>query len=451
MTATAAPSIPRPLTHGDAGRRPRVVIVGGGFAGLNAARKLRRAPVDVTVLDRANHHLFQPLLYQVATALLTPSDITSPIRYLLRKQRNAEVLLAHVQEIDAERRVVIADEDRREYPYDYLVLAAGARHSYFGHDEWEPFAPGLKSVEDAMEIRRRFLLAFERAEKAEREEDQRRELTFVIVGGGPTGVELAGIIPAIARRSIREDFHRVDTATTRVILLEGGKRLLPAFDESLSAHALRDLEELGVEVRLGALVTRIEEQSVWVGDERIDAGTVFWGAGNAASPLGRSLGVPVDRAGRVLVERDLRAPGHPELFVTGDLAAYTTRDGKPVPGVAPAANQMGIQAAKNIVHDLRGEPREEFTYRDKGDLATIGRYKAVGSFNHGRIKITGRLAWWLWLSVHIMYLTTFRNRLSVFIQWAYSYFTYHRGVRLITGEVHRTAHPVNTAPVGVEW
>ena len=432
--------------------RPRVVIVGGGFAGLHAARRLGRAPVDITVLDRTNHHLFQPLLYQVATATLAPSDITAPIRYLLHRQRNTTVLQAEVKDIDVARGVVIADEERREFPFDYLILASGTRHSYFGRDEWEPHAPGLKSIEDAMEVRRRFLSAYELAEKAESPAEQERLLTFVVVGGGPTGVELAGIIPAIARQSLRQDFRRIDTARTRVILLEGGGRVLPTFDESLSARALRDLKELGVEVRLNSLVTSIDARGVFVGDERIEAGMVLWGAGNAASPLGRALGAPTDRAGRVLVERDLSVPGHPNVFVTGDLAAYTTDDGIPVPGVAPAANQMGERAAKNILHDLKREPRKPFSYTDKGDLATIGRYKAVGSFQRGKLKISGHTAWWLWLLVHIVYLATFRNRISVFVQWAYGYLTYERGVRLITGEVHRTAGPVNTSPVpSSEW
>ncbi len=432
-------------------RRPRVVIVGGGFAGLKAARRLRNAPVDVTLLDRTNHYVFQPLLYQVATASLSPSDITVPIRYLVRRQRNTEVLLAEVREIDTARRVVVADADRREFPYDYLILAAGARHSYFGHDDWERFAPGLKSIEDALDIRRRFLLAYEKAEKAKTPEERARLLTFVIVGGGPTGVELAGIIPGIARHTLRADFRHIDTASTRVILLEGGARILPTFHESLSSHALRDLEELGVEVRLHSLVTAIDDQGVCVGEERISAGTVLWGAGNAASPLGRSLGVATDGAGRVVVEPDLSVPGHPELFVTGDLEVYTLADGQPVPGVAPAANQMGDQAARNIVRDLRKEPRRPFRYADKGDLATIGRYKAVGSFNHGKLRIAGHLAWWLWLSVHILYLTTFRNRLSVFIQWAYSYFTWQRGVRLITTEPRRPPRSADGVGTGVEW
>ena len=436
-----------------ASARPRVVIIGGGFAGMRAARRLRNAPVDITVLDRTNHHLFQPLLYQVATATLAPSDITAPIRHLLRHQRNTEVILTTVRDIDVERQVVVAEGGQREFPYDYLILASGTRHSYFGRDEWEPFAPGLKSIEDAMEIHRRFLLSYELAEKAESDAERARLMTFVIVGGGPTGVELAGIIPGIARKELREEFRRIDTAQTRVILIEGGPRVLPTFHESLSARALRDLRQLGVEVRLDALVTQIDDRGVCVGDERIEAGTVLWGAGNAASPLGRALGAPLDRAGRVLVEPDLSLPGRPEVFVVGDLAAVTRADGDPVPGVAPAANQMGDRAAKNILHDLQGEPRRPFKYLDKGDLATIGRYKAVGSFNEGKFRIAGQTAWWLWLLVHILYLATFRNRLSVFVQWVYGYFTSQRGVRLITGEVHRTARPVQSAGAGAatEW
>jgi NADH dehydrogenase len=427
------------------------VIVGGGFAGLSAARRFKKAPVDVTLIDRTNHHLFQPLLYQVATAVLAPSDITVPIRFLLRKQKNTTVIMGQVQEIDPDRRVVYVDEDRREVAYDFLILAAGARHSYFGHDEWEEYAPGLKSIEDAMEIRRRFLLAFEEAEKTDDPEERDAYQTFVIVGAGPTGVELAGILPATARYAMREDFRRIDTTKTRVILLEGGKRVLPTFHESLSAHAERDLEELGVEVRTNSIVTRIEEDAVYIGEERIPTRTVFWGAGNAASPLARSLGAPLDRSGRVQVERDLSVPGRPEVFVVGDLAAFT-QDGKPVPGVAPAANQEGACAARNVLRTLRGEPREEFQYTDKGDLATIGRHKAVGSFRRDRVRIAGRTAWWLWLLVHIMYLAGFRNRVIVFVQWAYAYLTYQRGVRLITGQVRRTSRPVaTTAPPVRGW
>ena len=423
-------------------QRPRVVIVGGGFAGLNAAKALRKVAVDVTLLDRTNHHLFQPLLYQVATAVLAPSDITSPIRFLLRGQRNATVLLAEVHEIHVERRVVIADDDRREVPYDFLILAMGARHSYFGHDEWERAAPGLKSIEDAREVRRRLLLAFEEAEKTTDPAELEALLTIVIVGGGPTGVELAGILPAITRRALRRDFRRIDTARTRVILLEGGPRVLPAFPEKLSRVALRDLEELGVEVRTNALVTRVEPDAVYVGDERIPTRTALWGAGNAASPLARSLGVPLDRAGRVLVERDLSIPGHPEVFAVGDVAAFV-QDGTPVPAVAPAANQEGRAAARNIIRTLRGEPREAFRYRDKGNLATIGRYRAIADF--GWFRLTGRVAWWFWLFVHILYLAGFRNRLSVLVEWGYAYFTYQRGSRLISRDECRHGSPAVTA------
>jgi NADH dehydrogenase len=408
-------------------QKPHVVILGGGFGGIRAARGLRQAPVHVTLIDRANHHVFQPLLYQVATAGLAPSDIASPIRWMLRKQRNATVLLDEVLGVDAERRVVQLDGGR-DITYDYLVVATGARHSYFGHGEWEEFAPGLKSLDDALEIRRRFLLAFELAEKSEDEAEQRALQTFVLVGGGPTGVELAGVMPSIAHDAMRRDFRRIDTRNTRVVLLEGGPRVLPSFPASLSARAQKDLEELGVEVRTNALVTRVEPDAVWVGDERIATRTVFWAAGNAASPIGQSLGSHHDRAGRIQVSPDLSIPERREVFVIGDLA-IVTQDGKPVPAVAPAAMQMGDAAARNIRRDLRGEPRVSFRYRDKGDLATIGRHKAIADF--GKFHVTGRLAWWFWLFVHIMYLVGFRNRLSVLLQWAYAYITYQRGVRLI--------------------
>ena len=407
--------------------RPHVVILGGGFGGTRAARALRTAPVRITVIDRTNHHVFQPLLYQVATAGLAGSDIASPIRWMLRRQRNATVLMAEVSAVDVERRVVRLS-DGEEVSYDYLIAATGARHSYFGHGEWEAHAPGLKSLEDALEIRRRFLLAFELAEKTDDAAERRALQTFVLVGGGPTGVELAGVMQEIAR-AMRSDFRRVDTRDTRVILLEGGPRVLPSFPESLSARAHQDLIDLGVEVRVNALVTRVEADAVWVGEERIPTRTVFWAAGNEASRVGLSLGSHRDRAGRVEVGPDLSVPGHPDIFVIGDLA-IVKQDGKQVPAVAPAAMQMGALAARNIRHDLRGEPRVSFRYRNKGDLATIGRYKAIADF--GRFHVTGRLAWWFWLFVHIMYLVGFRNRLSVLLQWAYAYFTYQRGVRLIT-------------------
>ena len=410
--------------------RPRVLIVGGGFGGLYAARALRGASARVTLVDRTNHHLFQPLLYQAATATLAPSDITAPIRWLLRGQRNAEVLMAAVDRIDVARREAVADGGTLTIPYDYLILAAGARHAYFGHPEWETIAPGLKSIDDAIRIRQRLLLAFERAEKASDEHERRRELTFVIVGGGPTGVELAGMVPTIARNALADDFRRVDTRQARVILLEGGPRLLPAYPESLSEAARRSLQALGVDVRTSTQVTNVARGIVDAGAERIDAATILWAAGNEASPLGKSLDTPLDRAGRVIVGADLSLPGHPEVFVVGDQAAIVS-DGRPVPGVAPAAIQSGRWAAKNVTRLIRGEPTRPFHYVDKGDLATIGRYKAVARL--GRLRVSGPLAWWLWLFIHIMYLAGFRNRASVLVEWGYAFFTYQRGSRLITG------------------
>ena len=410
-------------------RRPRVVIIGAGFGGLYAARALKRADVELTVLDRTNHHLFQPLLYQVATATLAPTDITAPIRWLLRRQRNTTVLMLEVERVDPVRRAVIA-EDGREIPYDYLIVAAGARHSYFSHPEWETIAPGLKSIDDAVRLRQRILTAFERAELEDDAEQRAAWLTFVVVGGGPTGTELAGMLPTIATHALPRDFRRIAHEPVRVILLEGGPKVLPSYPDALSEHARRDLTNLGVDVRTGALVTRVERGEVQVGEgEIIRSNTVIWAAGNAASPLGRSLGVPVDRAGRVPVNPDLSIPGHPELFVIGDMASITTKD-KPVPGVAPAAMQMGAHAARTIRRDLQQRPRTPFVYRNKGDLATIGRHRAIADF--GRLQLTGGLAWWFWLFLHILYLAGFRNRLSVLIEWAYSYFTYERGARLIT-------------------
>lgn len=408
----------------------RVVIVGGGFAGLYAAKALRHANVTVTVLDRENHNTFSPLLYQVATAVLAPSEIASPIRWLLRRQQNATVLLANVERVDVARRTVIADGEELEVPYDFLLVATGSRHGYFGHPEWEQFAPGLKSLEDAREIRRRFLLAFEQAEKSDDARAREEWLTFVVIGGGPTGVELAGVLPEVARHGIARDFRRIDTRKARVILLEGGPRVLPTFSESLSEHARRDLTELGVEVRTGALVTRITADSVFVGNERIACRTVFWAAGNVASPLAKSLDAPLDRAGRVLVAADLSVPGHSEIFVAGDLAALTRENGKPVPGVAPAAIQEGKLAAKNIARTITGKPRLPFAYFDRGNLATIGRHKAIAEFP--RLKVSGYPAWFLWLFIHILYLAGLRNRLVVALEWGYAYFTYQRGARVIT-------------------
>lgn len=410
--------------------RPRVLIVGGGFGGLNAARAFKGSAVRLTVVDRTNHHLFQPLLYQAATATLAPSDITAPIRWLLRKQANTEVLMADVERIDVARREAVADGGALVIPYDYLILAAGASHSYFGHPEWETVAPGLKSIDDAIRIRQRVLLAFERAEKTTDDAERQRQLTFVIVGGGPTGVELAGMLPTIARHALPEDFRRVDTTQARVILVEGGPRLLPAYPEDLSAKARASLQDLGVEIRTETRVTGVVRGAVAAGDARIEAATILWAAGNEASPLGASLGVPRDRTGRVIVESDLSIPGHPEVFVVGDQAAMTSGSTS-VPGVAPAAIQSGPAAARNVKRLIAGRPTRPFHYFDKGDLATIGRYKAVARF--GRLHVSGALAWWAWLFIHILYLAGFRNRASVLVEWGYAFLTYQRGSRLITG------------------
>lgn len=414
---------------------PHVVILGGGFGGLAAARELRdsrtrKTPVRVTLIDRTNHHTFQPLLYQVATAGLAPSDITVPIRWRLRHQRNTTTLMAEVTRVDPDRRVVVLD-DGREIGYDYLIVATGARHAYFGHDEWERFAPGLKSLDDARNMRQRFLVAFENAEKSVDPAEQRAELTFVVVGGGPTGVELAGSMPDIARRALRSDFRNIDTSTTRVILVEAGPRILATFPEDLSRAAKDALEKLGVEVRTGTPVTNIDDEAVWIGSERVPARTVFWAAGNVASPLGRMLGGETDRAGRVKVNADLSVPAHPEIFVIGDLCLAMRQDGTPAPAVAPTANQTGARAARNIILALEGRPREPFKYFHKGDLATIGRHKAVAAF--GKLHLSGYLTWYLWLFVHLMYLVGFRNRIMVLLQWAWAYVTYQRGVRLIVG------------------
>ena len=407
----------------------QILILGGGFGGLYAARALAGERVDVTLIDRTNHHVFQPLLYQVATATLAATDITAPIRWLLRKQRNAEVLLQEVTAVDVDARTV-RFADGSTVGYDYLIVATGSRHSYFGRDDWEPLAPGLKSIEDALEIRRRFLLAFERAEQAASAEEQAEWLTFVLVGGGPTGVELAGMVPTVAKFGLPDEFRHVDTRTARVILLEGGPRILPAFPPDLSERAREQLVDLGVDVRVNAKVTEVGEGFVRVGDERIATRSVFWAAGNAPSPLGRQLGAPLDRAGRVLVEPDLSVPGHPEVFVVGDLAAMTTK-GQPVPGVAPAAMQSGPRAARNILKRIARQPTEPFRYRNKGDVATIGRFRAIALI--AGYHLSGAFAWWAWLFIHILYLAGFRNRISVLLEWGYSFFTFQRGARLIVG------------------
>ncbi len=406
------------------------MIVGGGFAGLYAARSLARHPVRITVVDRKNHHTFQPLLYQVATAALSPADIASPIRGILRRYKNVNVLLDEAVGFDLDRRRVKLRG--LELEYDYLILASGATHAYFGHDEWAPFAPGLKTLEDALEIRRRVLLAYELAERCAASGNPARPLNFVIVGAGPTGVELAGALAEIAHQALIRDFRHIDPSMSRIILLEGGPRVLPAYPESLSRKAEAQLRRLNVEVRTSTMVTGIEAGEVVIGSERLLSAVTLWAAGVSASPLGKLLGAKTDRAGRVLVEPDLSIAGHPEVFVIGDLAAVLDNQGKPVPGVAPAAIQQGQKAAANIVCDLRQKPRSKFVYWDKGSLATIGRAAAIADMPGG-IRLSGLLAWLAWLFIHVLFLIGFRNRLLVIIQWAWAYLTFQRGTRLITG------------------
>ena len=416
------------------GERPRVLILGGGFAGLTAAFELKDAPVDVTVIDRTNHHLFQPMLYQVATAALSESDITAPIRHILREHKNTRVVLGEVKEIDPVERVVYVDDDHTEFPYDYLIIGLGTHQSYFGHDEWKQFAPGLKTLADAQEIRHRFLMAFERAEQSEDPAERRANMTFVMVGAGPTGCELAGVMPEIAKKALHEDFRRIDTRDTQVILIEAGKRILPTFPESLANRARKDLEKLGVEIRVGASVVNIDENGVYLeGGEFIPAKTVVWSAGNSGSPAVRSLNVPLDRGGRVIVNADLSIPNHPDVFVAGDLASAKQKDGQLVPGVAQGGIQEGRLAAQNVRHLLYREPTVPFSYWNKGDLAVIGRNKAIANLHLGRLnaKVSGFTAWLMWLFIHILYLIGYRNRLSVLLQWAYAYVTFQRGVRLI--------------------
>jgi NADH dehydrogenase len=416
----------------DAAGQPHVVILGGGFAGLYAAKALSNAPVRVTLVDRRNHHLFQPMLYQVATAGLNPSDIASPIRSILRRSRNTEVLLAEVDAVDTKNhRVQLTDGDA--LTYDYLLVATGAHHSYFGHDEWEPLAPGLKSLEDALEIRRRVLLAFERAERETDTVQRHAYLTFVIVGGGPTGVEMAGAVAEIRRYALRRDFRRIDPGEATVMLLEGGPRLLPSYPPKLSEKAKLDLRRLGVEVRTETLVTDIRPGSVGAAGWIIPTQTVIWAAGNMASPVLTSLGAPLDRMGRALVEPDCSMPGHPEVFVLGDAAAFEHQAGGPLPGICPVAIQMGTYAARTIEGDLAGRPRRAFRYWDKGQLAVIGRGRAVADI--WKLHFDGFLAWLTWIFVHIFFLIGFRNRIMVLLQWGWSYVTYSRGARLITGEV----------------
>ncbi len=434
--------------HGARQSVHRVVIVGAGFGGLNAAKTLAGAPVSITVIDKKNYHTFQPLLYQVATAGLSPGEIAEPIRSILSRHKNVEVLMAEVTGFDLERRMVRCagqnQNDEREIPYDSLIVAAGASHAYFGHDEWEPFAPGLKTIEDALEIRRRVLLAFELAERQASAGESFDPLNFVVVGGGPTGVELAGTLAEICRHALAHDFRFVDPSRARIYLVEGGPHVLPAYPEDLSRSALEQLQRLGVEVLTSTMVTKVEPGAIYMGETRKEAAVILWAAGVAASDLGKKLGIPTDRAGRVLVQPDLSIPNHPEVFVIGDLAALKDASGKLLPGLAPVAILEGRYVAKLIRRELRrqGGPeastlrdttalRPPFHYHDKGTLATIGRAAAVAQF--GQIHISGFAAWLAWLFIHISFLIGFQNRLLVLIQWAWSYFTYERGARLITG------------------
>jgi NADH dehydrogenase len=411
------------------GSRPRILIIGAGFAGLSAAKALGKAPVDLIVIDRHNYHLFQPLLYQVATAGLSPADIAAPIRQILGRQANAAVMLADVSGVDLGRKEVIAEG--RRIPFDKLVVATGAQHAYFGHDEWAKYAPGLKRIDDATYVRRRILLGFEKAETETDEEERRRLLNFVVVGAGPTGVEMAGAIAELAKKALARDFRAIDPAKARIILIEAGPRVLPPFHPSLSAAAQRALEKLGVEVRLGSAVTACDDCGVVLGGERIEARTIVWAAGVMASPAGKWLNVETDRSGRVIVGPDLAVPGHPDIYVTGDAACASGADGKPLPGVAPVAKQQGAYVAARIIAELEGREPPPFRYRDLGSLATIGRKSAVVQM--GRLQLTGFPAWLLWSVAHIYYLIGFRNRLSVVLNWVWNYFTFQRGTRLITG------------------
>lgn len=424
--------------------RPHVVILGGGFGGLAVARGLAGTQARITLIDRRNHHLFQPLLYQVATAGLSAPSIAAPLRQILRGQANVTVLMDEAQDVDlSQRRVTLANG---ELSYDALVVATGATHAYFGHDDWERYAPGLKTLDDAFTVRRRVLLAFERAEHEDDPAQRQAWLNFVVVGGGATGVELAGTLAEIARHTLPREFRRADLRQAHVLLVEAGPRLLPAFAPDLSDKARRQLEKLGVDVRLNTPVTAIDEHGVVLGETPHTARTVLWAAGVAASSLGRRLGAPVDRAGRVQVEPDLSLPGHPEVFVIGDLASVTQADGKPVPGVAPAAKQMGRYVADVLKARWRGASSPPFHYRDDGVLATIGRMAAVAQF--GRLKFSGLLAWWIWLVAHIAFLIGFRNRLVVMLDWAWAYWTYQRHARIVFGsDEPRTTHapPPNDA------
>jgi NADH dehydrogenase len=419
--------------------KPKVVIIGGGFGGLQAAKELGRKPVEVTLIDKKNHHTFQPLLYQVATAVLSPGEIASPIRRILHKYKNVEVILGEAADFDVENQIVKL-KDNSEIPFDYLIVAAGARHSYFGHDDWEDSAPGLKTIEDAVEIRSRVLLAFEHAEREAYLKGIHEPINFVVVGAGPTGVELAGAIAGIARLALAKDFNLIDTKKARVMLFEGGDRVLNTFAPELSEHAKKDLEDLGVEVFLNSFVTDLKDGNVKVGDTWIECDVALWATGVAASPLGKALGAETDKAGRVFVRQDLTIPDHKNIFVIGDMASLKRENGEPVPGVAPAAMQMAEIAAENILHDLRGEERKPFKYWDKGSMATIGRNRAI--VEAGRFKLTGFIAWLAWLFVHVLSLIGFKNRLYVLSEWFWAYLTRERSARLITGDAEQLRHAI---------
>jgi NADH dehydrogenase len=409
---------------------PRVIVIGGGFGGLYACKELSHREVTVTLIDRTNHHLFQPLLYQVATAGLSPGDVAQPTRHILRRAKNIEVIMGEVAAIEPDNKAVVL-VDGRKYSYDYLIVAAGARHSYFGHEDWESDAPGLKSLEDALELRRRILSTFELAESLTETEARAQALTFVIVGAGPTGVEMAGAISELARKTLAEDFRHIDVHKTRVVLLEGASRVLPSFPEDLSRSAQRQLEQLHVEVHTGVLVKNVTADGVLAEDHFIPARTVIWAAGNAAAPIGKSLGAPTDRMGRVIVEPDLSIPGHPEIFAIGDMAQYKHQGKQPLPGLSPVAMQMGRHAARNIMRLVARQRTAKFRYFDKGYMATIGRNKAVANLH--LLHFGGFFAWAAWLFVHLIFLIGFENRISVLIQWAWAYFTFSRGSRLLYG------------------
>jgi len=411
------------------GTKPKVVIIGGGFGGLYAAKALANQVVEVILIDRTNHHLFQPLLYQVATAGLSPGDIAQPIRHILRDAKNISVIMAGVEGIDPVAKVVRTTT--RDYPYDFLIVATGARHSYFGHDDWEMFAPGLKSLPDALESRRRILLAFETAETARDESSLQAALTFVVIGAGPTGVEMAGAISELAKRTLVDDFRQIRTGHARIILLDAAPRVLPTFTPGLSKSAHEQLKQMEVEVRVGTKVLNVTGEGVQLENEFISARTVIWAAGNSASPLAKQLGGETDRQGRILVNQDLSVPGHPQIFAVGDITNFSHQTGQPLPGVAPVAMQMGAHAARNILELAQGQPSKRFKYFNKGNMATIGRNKGVADLNV--IRFGGVAAWMSWLLVHLVFLVGLRNRIQVFIQWIWAYFTYARGARLIYG------------------